>query len=59
MSLLRRIEKSLDQRLRSIFSGGEEEPGAREAVELYATHSIGSRAGPRPANAETGYSRLT
>ena len=35
MSLLRRIEKSLDQRLRSIFSGGNEEPGAREAVELY------------------------
>lgn len=35
MSLLRRIEKSLDQRLRSIFSGGDEEPGTREAVELY------------------------
>ena len=35
MSLLRRIEKSLDQRLRSIFSGGREEPGAREAIELY------------------------
>jgi FHA domain len=35
MSLLRRIEKSLDQRLRSIFSGGDEDPGAREAVELY------------------------
>src|ERR1700679_2665077 len=35
MSLLRRIEKSLDHRLRSIFSGGREEPGAREAIELY------------------------
>lgn len=37
MSLLRRIEKSLDQRLRGIFSGGsgEDEPGAREGVELY------------------------
>jgi hypothetical protein len=46
MSLLRRIEKSLDQRLRSIFSGGNEEPGAREAVELYrdALDQIASRA---------------
>jgi len=46
MSLLRRIEKSLDQRLRSIFSGGDEEPGAREAVELYrdALDQIASRA---------------
>ncbi|HEX4273964.1 MAG TPA: FHA domain-containing protein [Bryobacteraceae bacterium] len=35
MSLLRRIEKSLDQRLRSIFSGGGDEPDAREAIELY------------------------
>jgi FHA domain-containing protein len=35
MSLLRRIEKSLDQRLRSLFSGGNQEPEAREAVELY------------------------
>ena len=38
MSLLRRIEKSLDQRLRSMFSGGEggdDEPDAREAIELY------------------------
>jgi hypothetical protein len=46
MSLLRRIEKSLDQRLRSIFSGGENEPGAREAIELYrdALEQIASRA---------------
>ncbi len=46
MSLLRRIEKSLDQRLRAIFSGGEQEPGAREAVELYrdALDQIANRA---------------
>ena len=46
MSLLRRIEKSLDQRLRSMFSGGNEEPGAREAVELYrdALDQIAGRA---------------
>lgn len=35
MSILRRIEKSLDQRLRSIFAGNRDEPGAREAIELY------------------------
>lgn len=46
MSLLRRIEKSLDHRLRSIFSGGREEPGAREAIELYrdALDQIAARA---------------
>jgi hypothetical protein len=46
MSLLRRIEKSLDQRLRSIFAGGQNEPGAREAIELYrdALEQIASRA---------------
>jgi hypothetical protein len=46
MSLLRRIEKSLDHRLRSIFAGGDAEPGAREAVELYrdALDQIASRA---------------
>ena len=46
MSLLRRIEKSLDQRLRSIFAGNEDEPGAREAVELYrdALDQIAGRA---------------
>jgi len=46
MNLLRRIEKSLDHRLRSIFSGGREEPGAREAIELYrdALDQIATRA---------------
>jgi hypothetical protein len=46
MSLLRRIEKSLDQRLRAIFAGGDHEPGAREAIELYrdALDQIASRA---------------
>jgi pSer/pThr/pTyr-binding forkhead associated (FHA) protein len=46
MSLLRKIEKSLDQRLRSIFSGGDAEHGAREAVELYrdALDQIAGRA---------------
>jgi hypothetical protein len=46
MNLLRRIEKSLDHRLRSIFSGGREEPGAREAIELYrdALDQIAARA---------------
>src|SRR5579863_4469268 len=47
MNLLRRIEKSLDHRLRSIFAGGREEPGAREAIELYrdALDQIAARAG--------------
>lgn len=46
MNLLRRIEKSLDHRLRSIFSAGREEPGAREAIELYrdALDQIAARA---------------
>ena len=46
MNLLRRIEKSLDHRLRSIFSGGRDEPGAREAIELYrdALDQIAARA---------------
>jgi len=46
MSLLRRIEKSLDQRLRSIFAGNQDEPGAREAIELYrdALDQISNRA---------------
>jgi pSer/pThr/pTyr-binding forkhead associated (FHA) protein len=46
MSLLRKIEKSLDHRLRSIFAGGDAEPGAREAVELYrdALDQIAGRA---------------
>jgi hypothetical protein len=48
MSVLRKIEKSLDQRLRSIFSGGGEESGAREAIELYrdALDQIANRATP-------------
>ncbi len=46
MSLLRRIEKSLDRRLRSIFAGDREQPGAREAIELYrdALEQIAARA---------------
>jgi len=51
MSLLRRIEKTLDQRLRSIFSGGgtpadRAEPDTREAIELYrdALEQIAARA---------------
>ncbi len=46
MNLLRRIEKSLDHRLRSIFSGGGDEPGAREGIELYrdALDQIAARA---------------
>jgi pSer/pThr/pTyr-binding forkhead associated (FHA) protein len=46
MKLLRRIEKTVDDRLRSIFAGGREAPGAREAVELYrdALDQIASRA---------------
>ena len=35
MNLLRRIEKSLDHRLRAIFSGGGDQAGAREGIELY------------------------
>jgi hypothetical protein len=46
MSILRRIEKSLDQRLRSIFAGNRDEPGTREAIELYrdALEQIARRA---------------
>lgn len=46
MSLLRRIEKSLDNRLRSLFAGREDEPGAREGIELYrdALDQIAARA---------------
>jgi hypothetical protein len=48
MSLLRRIEKSLDSRMRSVFAGGKDEAGGREAVELYrdALDQIASRATP-------------
>jgi hypothetical protein len=46
MSLLRRFEKSVDQRLRSLFSGDRTEPGTREAIELYrdALDQIAARA---------------
>jgi pSer/pThr/pTyr-binding forkhead associated (FHA) protein len=46
MRLLRRIEKTMDDRLRSIFSGGREAAGSREAIELYrdALEQIASRA---------------
>jgi hypothetical protein len=48
MSVLRRIEKSLDQRVRAIFAGHDNEPGAREAIELYrdALDQIANRAAP-------------
>jgi FHA domain len=46
MNLLRRIEKSLDHRLRAIFSGGGDQTGAREGIELYrdALDQIAARA---------------
>lgn len=54
MRLLRRIEKTMDERLRAIFSGGREAPGSREAIELYrdaleqiAGHAIAGKRGDR------------
>src|SRR3954471_2961049 len=46
MSLLRRIEKSLDKRMRRLFGGSNDRPGAREAIELYrdALDQIAQRA---------------
>jgi hypothetical protein len=46
MSFLRRIEQTLDQRLRGLFGKSSNEPGAREAIELYrdALDQIGARA---------------
>lgn len=46
MSFLRRIEHGLDKRLRGIFGGSRDEPGAREAIELYrdALDQIAARA---------------
>lgn len=35
MSLLKRIEQTLDKRLRALFGGNPNRPGAREAIELY------------------------
>jgi len=46
MSFLRKLEQSLDARLRGIFGGSREEPGSREAIELYrdALDQIAARA---------------
>jgi hypothetical protein len=46
MSFLRKVEQTLDKRLRGIFGGSREGPGAREAIELYrdALDQIGARA---------------
>ena len=48
MSLLRRIEKAVDHRLRALFAGGGDEPGAREGIELYrdALEQIAGRTMP-------------
>jgi hypothetical protein len=48
MSLLKRIEQTLDKRLRSLFGGNPDRPGAREAIELYrdALDQIAQRATP-------------
>ena len=35
MSILRRIEKTVDERLRGIFGGSGTGPGSSEAIELY------------------------
>jgi hypothetical protein len=46
MSILRRIEKTLDERLRGIFGRSGSEPGSSEAIELYreALDQIAARA---------------
>jgi hypothetical protein len=46
MSILRRIEKTLDARMRGIFGGSGTGPGSREAIELYrdALSQIAARA---------------
>jgi hypothetical protein len=46
MSFLRKVEQTLDKRLRGIFGGSHEGPGSREAIELYrdALDQIGARA---------------
>jgi len=46
MSLLRRIEKTLDERLRGFFGGSGTGPGSSEAIELYrdALDQIAARA---------------
>ena len=46
MSLLKRIEKTLDERLRGIFGGSSDEPASSEAIELYraALDQVAARA---------------
>ena len=46
MSFLRKFEKTLDSRLRGVFGGSRDEPGAREGIELYrdAVDQIAARA---------------
>jgi hypothetical protein len=46
MSFLRKVEQTLDKRLRGIFGGSNQGPGSREAIELYrdALDQIGARA---------------
>jgi hypothetical protein len=46
MSFLRKIEHTLDSRLRAVFGGSRTEPGAREGIELYrdALDQIAARA---------------
>jgi hypothetical protein len=46
MSILRRIEQTFDKRLRALFGGAPDHPGAREAIELYrdALDQIAQRA---------------
>jgi len=46
MSFLRKIEQSLESRLKGIFGGTRDEPGSREAIELYrdALDQIAARA---------------
>lgn len=54
MSLLRRIEQTFDKRLRALFGGNSDRPGAREAIELYrdaldqiARHATAGKRGDR------------
>jgi hypothetical protein len=54
MSLLRRLEETLDSRLRALFGGSANRPGAREGIELYrdaldqiARRSVAGKRGER------------
>jgi hypothetical protein len=61
MSILRRIEKTLDERLRGIFGGGAS-PGSSEAIELYrdALDQIASRASvAKSGNRKFPFNRIT